>query len=120
MSRQVGRAAWLGLAWLGAMPVWGAAAAPDDATVMALHCEPVYMPAREAWLRTVELVGRGGQLSEVRIDGQRVYTFSVRGTVVLTSQDNERIQIDMAQRQWTSDFRGLASGQGRCELVGSP
>ncbi|HEY9094773.1 MAG TPA: hypothetical protein VIN35_03440, partial [Hydrogenophaga sp.] len=67
-----------------------------------------------------ELVGHGERLSEVRIDGQRVYTFSVRGAVVLTSQDNERIQIDMAQRQWTSDFRGQANGQGRCEPVGSP
>lgn len=120
MIGRVGRLAWLGLAWLGATPAWGADAAPDNATVMALRCEPVYMPAREVWPRMVELVGRSGQLSEVRIDGQRVYTFSVRGTVVLTSQDNERIQIDMAQRQWTSDFRGLANGQGRCELVGSP
>jgi hypothetical protein len=36
---------------------------------------------------------------------------------VMTAVDNERIQIDLATRQWQSDFRGHASGQGRCETA---
>ena len=28
---------------------------------------------------------------------------------------NERIRIDVGARTWSSDFRGLAEGQGRCE-----
>jgi hypothetical protein len=35
----------------------------------------------------------------------------------VTGLDNERIQIDLVGRLWQSDFRGLASGQGRCETV---
>jgi hypothetical protein len=35
----------------------------------------------------------------------------------MTAVDNERIQIDLVVRQWQSDFRGQATGQGRCETV---
>jgi hypothetical protein len=28
-----------------------------------------------------------------------------------------RIQIDLSKRQWQSDFRGQATGQGRCETT---
>jgi hypothetical protein len=35
----------------------------------------------------------------------------------MTAVDNERIQIDLVTRQWQSDFRGHATGQGRCETV---
>ncbi|OAD41363.1 hypothetical protein LPB72_13135 [Hydrogenophaga crassostreae] len=107
------------LALTGASLAWGgtAAVAQEKEQVTVLRCEPVYLPARETWAREVELVGREGRLSQVRIDGQAVYTFSVHDTTVLTSQDNERIQIDFAARTWRSDFRGLASGQGRCELA---
>lgn len=92
-----------------------ATGATPDRTV--LRCEAVYMPARSTWVREVELVGKAGILAEVRIDGQAVYTFSLRDTTVLTSQDNERIQIDFGERTWRSDFRGLSSAQGRCELI---
>ena len=116
--------AWCALP-MGAMALasaslaWGQAAlaVKGKEQVTVLRCEPVYLPARETWAREVELVGREGQLREVRIDGQAVYTFSVRDTTVLTSQDNERIQIDFGARTWRSDFRGLASGEGRCELA---
>jgi len=36
---------------------------------------------------------------------------------VMTAIDNERIQIDLVAQQWQSDFRGQATGQGRCETV---
>ena len=55
----------------------------------------------------------------MQIDGVPVYTFNVQGTVILTALDNERIQIDTAAQTWTSDFRGLASAQGRCERARS-
>jgi hypothetical protein len=51
----------------------------------------------------------------VVIDGVAVYAFSVRGTLILTSLDNERVQIDTDTQTWTSDFRGLAQSQGHCE-----
>ncbi|MEW6480109.1 MAG: hypothetical protein AB1455_11730 [Pseudomonadota bacterium] len=82
-----------------------------------LVCEAVYLPARSTWTRSVDIRYDDRRIREVAIDGQPVYTFAVRGTVILTSQDNERIQIDTAGGSWTSDFRGLASAQGRCERV---
>lgn len=108
----------LGLAGAAVLPApWAAqpAAATPERTV--LRCDVVYLPARSSWVREVELLGRNGRLAEVRIDGQAVYTFAVRDTTVLTSQDNERIQIDFGELGWRSDFRGLASGQGLCDLV---
>lgn len=108
----------LGWVCAAALPAaWAAASAGATPERTALRCEPVYMPARTAWVREVELLGQGGRLSEVRIDGQKVYAFSVRDTTVITAMDNERIQIDFAERSWRSDFRGLSSGQGRCELI---
>lgn len=113
------RSRWpLALAVIGQMIMPGAwAGKPGAAERTSLRCEAVYMPARSSWVREVELLGEGGRLSEVRIDGLRVHAFSVSDTTVLTSLDNERIQIDIAQRSWRSDFRGLASGQGRCDPV---
>ena len=118
--------AWCAGAWgllallgvsLASADTASAVSAEEKEQVTVLRCEPVYMPARQTWAREVALVGREGRLREVRIDGQAVYTFSVRDTTVLTSQDNERIQIDFGARTWRSDFRGLASGEGRCELA---
>ena len=79
-----------------------------------LQCEPVYLPARTVWPRTVDIAYDQRRIQAVRIDGQQVYTFQVRDTWIFTSQDNERIQIDTATLAGTSDFRGLATGQGRC------
>ncbi len=90
-----------------------AAPAPIDTR---LNCEVVYLPERSTWTRAVVLTHSGKRLRSVSIDGVAVYTFALAGPVVLTSLDNERIQLDLSQPAWTSDFRGLASGQGRCEL----
>lgn len=113
------RRAALGIAGVlgSASCAWGTSPVAAQEQVTVLRCEPVYMPARETWAREVQLVALDGRLREVRIDGQAVYTFSVRDTTVLTSQDNERIQIDFGERTWRSNFRGQASGQGRCELA---
>ncbi len=80
-----------------------------------LVCEAAYLPARSVWKRTVEIGYDEKRVQSVAIDGVPVYAFSVRGTVILTSMDNERIQIDTATQTWTSDFRGLATSQGHCE-----
>ena len=80
-----------------------------------LTCAVAYMPARSTWVRTVQLVWDGNTLGSVRIDGLTPHSFSVDADRVATAIDNERIQVDLRQMQWTSDFRGLASGQGRCE-----
>ena len=94
-----------------------AAQAASPPRQVQLVCEAVYLPARSTWTRSVDIRYDDRRIREVAIDGQPVYTFAVRGTVILTSQDNERIQIDTAGGSWTSDFRGLASAQGRCERV---
>ena len=82
---------------------------------MRLVCEAAYLPARTVWKRTVEIIYDRQRVRSVAIDGVPVYAFSVRGTLILTSLDNERVQIDTDTQTWTSDFRGLAKSQGHCE-----
>lgn len=82
-----------------------------------LRCEVAYLPAQQVWVRKVVLTHSGKRLRTVAIDGVAVYSFALSGPVVLTSLDNERIQLDVSQPAWTSDFRGLASGRGVCALV---
>lgn len=83
--------------------------------VRAFSCAVAYLPARTTWTRTLELRYDAARLSAVRIDGQAPYAFSVQGTLIVTSLDNERIVVDVASGQWRSDFRDRATGQGRCE-----
>lgn len=94
--------------------VWAgqALAAPQSLT---LWCAVAYMPARSTWVREVQLQWDGDTLRDLRIDGLTPHSFSVQGDTIATAIDNERIQIDGRLLQWTSDFRGLASGQGRCD-----
>ena len=100
----------LGLAVLApAAPAWAAT------STQTLVCDVSYLPSRANWLRTVTVDYDDQRLRRVTVDGVVVHSFAVSGTVILTSQDNERIQLDVAQLGWTSDFRGLASGQGRCQ-----
>lgn len=82
---------------------------------VTLVCEAVYLPARTTWTRTVNIVYDQKRVRAVQIDGVPVYTFAIQETVILTAVDNERIQIDTAAQTWTSDFRGQATAQGRCE-----
>ena len=86
-----------------------------DTGKVVLVCEAVYLPARSVWVRTVSIEYDQKRVLSVAIDGLSVYSFNVRDTLILTALDNERIQIDTATQSWTSDFRGLASSQGRCE-----
>ena len=91
------------------------AAPPASPSVVHLACEPVYLPARSVWARTVDIAYDQKKVRSVLIDGVPVHTFAVRGTTILTALDNERIQIDVAALSWRSDFRGVASSEGRCE-----
>lgn len=86
-----------------------------QATEVTLVCEAVYLPARTTWTRTVNIAYDKKRVHAVQIDGVPVYTFAIQETVVLTAVDNERIQIDTAAQTWSSDFRGQATAQGRCE-----
>lgn len=102
--------------------VWAllaAAAGPVAAAQqrVTLVCEAVYLPARSPWTRTVDIAYDNQRVRAVQIDGVAVYTFAIAGTLILTSQDNERIRIDTAAQTWSSDFRGLATSEGRCERV---
>ena len=85
---------------------------------LTLKCAVAYMPARSTWVREVQIEWTGDTLSRVRIDGVTPYSFSVKADSLVTAIDNERIQIDWRRAQWSSDFRGVASGQGRCETEG--
>jgi hypothetical protein len=92
--------------------------APVDQPItdrVLLVCDAAYLPARAVWRRTVEIGYDQKHVRTVAIDGLPVYAFSVRGTVIFTSLDNERIQINTATQTWTSDFRGLATSEGHCE-----
>jgi len=102
----------LAVALAGFTVLAGAQPAPASTTLV---CEAVYLPARTTWTRTVAIGYDQRRVRSVHIDGVPVYTFAVRETVILTALDNERIQIDTASQTWTSDFRGLATAQGRCE-----
>lgn len=84
---------------------------------LQLVCDAVYMPSRSSWSRVVDIGYDEKRVRSVSIDGVPVYTFAIAQTVIMTSLDNERIQIDTAARTWTSDFRGQATAQGRCERV---
>lgn len=101
--------------WTAGLWLTLGAAGAQAATEVHWRCEVVYQPAREVWVRELTLTHDNRRLTRVAIDGVPVYTFSVYGQWILTSQDNERVQIDVGSRTWQSDFRGLASGQGRCE-----
>lgn len=92
----------------------GPAQAPAPRQV-ALRCEAVYLPARQTWVRQVRIAFDRTRVTGVEIDGQRVFSFQVEGTVLFTALDNERIRIDTAVQTWESDFRGQAQSQGRCE-----
>lgn len=111
----------LGLAALVATPVAAqsstkaAKKANKNAAEVTLVCEAVYLPARTTWTRSVAIGYDKKRVNTVHIDGVPVYTFAVDGTTILTAIDNERIQIDTAGQTWTSDFRGQATAQGRCE-----
>lgn len=106
------------LAALACVLPLSAQAQPDTGKVV-LVCEAVYLPARSVWVRTVGIEYDQKRVLSVAIDGVPVYSFNVRDTLILTALDNERIQIDTATQSWTSDFRGLASSQGRCERARS-
>lgn len=102
----------LACAQVGKAPKAEKKSAPQE---VSLSCEAVYLPARTTWTRLVSIGYDQQRVRTVQIDGVPVYTFNVRDTVILTSTDNERIQIDTAAQTWSSDFRGAATSQGRCE-----
>ena len=82
-----------------------------------MTCAVVYMPERRTWPRRVSLRWQGDRLLGLQIDGLQPYAFSVDGTALATALDNERIVLDFSSMEWASDFRGLASGRGRCEWL---
>lgn len=96
-------------------------AAPPTTAVstLTLSCAVAYMPARSTWVREVQIEWDRKTIRALRIDGVTPYSFSVHADGLVTAIDNERIQLDWRQRVWRSDFRGLATGQGRCESSGA-
>jgi len=109
----MGRRSALLALWLGAMlsPVMAAPSA------LVLSCAVAYMPQRSTWVREVRIDWDQTAIRRLRIDGVEPYGFSLMPNGVMTALDNERIQIDLRTRQWQSDFRGQATGQGRCETT---
>lgn len=101
---------WAAL-WMPLAPVW---AAPSS---VVLSCAVAYLPQRSTWVREVRIDWDKKAIRRLRIDGQEPYGFSLVPGGLVTGLDNERIQIDLVGRVWQSDFRGLASGHGRCETV---
>lgn len=106
------------LAWFGLMvcaAAWAGRPLPQGRS-LSLRCEVAYLPARSTWVREVRLDWQGKALHQVVIDGVVAHSFSLHPGGLHTAIDNERIGLDWQQAQWQSDFRGLATGQGRCEV----
>ncbi len=91
-----------------------AVAAPSK---VVLSCAVAYLPQRSTWVREVRIDWDKKAIRSLQIDGLQPHGFSLIPQGVMTAVDNERIQIDLVTRQWQSDFRGHATGQGRCETV---
>jgi len=78
-------------------------------------CEVSYSPARSNWVRELRVDFDTEGILRIEIDRVVPYGFDVAGALLFTSIDNERIVVDLEQRTWRSDFRGLSSGRGRCD-----
>ncbi len=79
-------------------------------------CEVAYLPTRSTWEREVAIEVEQDIPARVVIDGVQAHSFALEGAQLLTAIDNERIVLDMDALSWQSDFRGMASGQGRCSV----
>ena len=109
---------WPILAWKWvalSLAVLGSAVAAPASVV--LSCAVAYLPQRSTWVREVRIDWDPKAIRSLHIDGVQPHGFSTIPQGVMTALDNERIQIDLVTRQWQSDFRGHATGQGRCETV---
>jgi len=104
----------VGFAALSLAAIGPAAAAPSK---VVLSCAVAYLPQRSTWVREVRIDWDKKAIRNLQIDGLQPHGFSLIPQGVMTAVDNERIQIDLVTRQWQSDFRGHATGQGRCETV---
>ena len=104
----------VGFAALSLAAIGPAAAAPSK---VVLSCAVAYLPQRSTWVREVRIDWDKKAIRSLQIDGLQPHGFSLIPQGVMTAVDNERIQIDLVTRQWQSDFRGHATGQGRCETV---
>lgn len=82
-----------------------------------MNCDVAYLPQRSSWQRRVTLRWEGELFKGLEIDGLRPHAVSAQGPLLATALDNERIQLDLASLEWVSDFRGQATGRGRCEWL---
>ena len=98
-----------------AAPAYAADLPAGPARVTRWICDAFYLPARSIWQRTVDVESDISGVRAVQVDGVPVYSFNIEGKTILTAVDGERIQLDTDTQTWTSDLRGLASAQGRCE-----
>lgn len=104
----------VGFAALSLAAIGPAVAAPSK---VVLSCAVAYLPQRSTWVREVRIDWDKKAIRSLQIDGLQPHGFSLIPQGVMTAVDNERIQIDLVTRQWQSNFRGLATGQGRCEAA---
>jgi len=110
-----------GLRWL-----WARAGGQDldppgagtQARMRLMTCDVAYIPERSSWQRRVAVFWEGEVFKGLQIDGLRPHAVSAQGSALATAIDNERIVLDLAAMEWTSDFRGQASGRGRCAWSG--
>jgi hypothetical protein len=79
-------------------------------------CQVFYTPSRTIQQRTWAFEHDGAQLQKVWIDGVATHAFSLTEAGVMTSQDNERIELIFlpGAARWLSDFKGHAQGEGDC------
>lgn len=107
----------LGLAQVTALAAPAAKAPAAQPSTREMTCAVVYLPERRTWHRRVGIRWEGERVLGLQVDGLQPYSFSVQGAVLATALDNERVLLDLSSMEWASDFRGLASGRGRCEWL---
>lgn len=120
----IGLCAWFGFCWTSVL-LWPntsqATTIKSEVDTTTLHCRVVYQPNQTLWVREVKLLSHRfrseWRLQSVHIDGVPVYTFTRDGAKIWTALDNERIHLHLATHLWSSDFRGLAQGEGLCKVV---
>jgi hypothetical protein len=66
----------------------------------------------------VSVFWEGEVFKGLQIDGLRPHAVAAQGSTLATAIDNERILLDLASMEWASDFRGQATGRGRCVWSG--
>ncbi len=87
------------------------------------QCAAFYEPARSIWNRTVTFEYANQPSSshatdfKLSIDQVPVHGYNLENDILQTHLDSERITLNLTSKTWSSNFRGMSSSQGQCEVL---